>query len=277
MQSGAQRLVVITGGAEGIGWATAQLFADKGYHVAIIDIDAEKVIQRATSLGPAHSGHVCDIAVEAEAKNTIIDIVDQHGGVDVLVNNAGIGDTSLPTLEQNATHFQRVIDVHLTGTFTLSRLCADYMVAKSKGGAIVNFSSIAGLTGLPGRNAYGAAKAGIIAMTKSMASEWGSLGIRVNAVAPGYVKTALVAKLVAEGLLDEDSIVRRTPLGRFINPAEIAEAVYFLASPVASAVTGAVLSVDAGWMAYGAAGQVIDPDQTQRHASKLASADRGTA
>ncbi|OZO45714.1 short-chain dehydrogenase, partial [Pseudomonas fluorescens] len=109
-------------------------------------------------------------------------------------------------------------------------------------------------SGLPRRNAYGAAKAGIIAMTRSMGSEWGEKGIRVNAVAPGYVRTALVEKLIGDGLLDPATLIGRTPLGRMLEPSEIAEAVYFLASPAASAITGTVLSVDGGWNAFGAAG-----------------------
>lgn len=247
------RTVVITGGADGIGWATAQVFASKGDKIVIADMDADKSLSRAAELGDGHIGLRCDVTSEDAAMAAIDAALQRTGRLDVLVNNAGIGDTSAPTVEQSGDHFRRVLDVHLAGTFLMSRIAADAMMARH-GGAIVNFASIAGLTGLPRRNAYGAAKAGIIAMTKSMGAEWGSAGIRVNAVAPGYVRTALVEKLIADGLLNPDTIIGRTPMGRMLMPEEIAEAVYFLASPAASAITGIVLPVDGGWTAFGAAG-----------------------
>jgi NAD(P)-dependent dehydrogenase (short-subunit alcohol dehydrogenase family) len=163
---------------------------------------------------------------------------------------------TVPTLEQDASQFVKIVNTHLTGSFLMAREVARHMI-EHDGGAIVNFSSIAGLLGLPRRNAYGAAKAGLIAMTKSMACEWAAHRVRVNAVAPGYVETDLVKKLVTSGFLDKEEILRRTPMGRMIAPAEIAEAVCFLASPAASAITGVVLSVDAGWQAYGAPGDAF--------------------
>lgn len=249
-----RKSVLITGAADGIGWETAKLFATRGYRVAIADLNAAKSAQRALDLGPDHIGLACDVADEEAVTRAVQTTLAQFQRLDVLVNNAGIGDTNLPTLDQSSAHFSTVIGVHLTGTFLMSRVAAAAMREAGQGGAIVNFASIAGLTGLPRRNAYGAAKAGIIAMTRSMGAEWGALGIRVNAVAPGYVRTALVEKLIADGLLDPAAILGRTPLGRMLTPSEIAEAVYFLASPAASAITGTVLSVDGGWMAFGAAG-----------------------
>lgn len=247
------RTVLITGAADGIGWETAQLFAGRGDKIVIADVDGDKAAGRASELGDGHVGVACNVTSEEDASRAVAAALDQTGRLDVLVNNAGIGDTSAPTLEQTAEHFRRVLDVHLSGTFLMSRIAGDAMAARD-GGAIVNFASIAGIIGLPRRNAYGAAKAGIIAMTKSMGSEWGSEGIRVNAVAPGYVRTALVEKLIADGLLNPDTIIGRTPMGRMLMPGEIAEAVYFLASPAASAITGIVLPVDGGWTAFGAAG-----------------------
>ena len=122
---------------------------------------------------------------------------------------------------------------------------------KAGRGAIVNLGSIASLTGLPMRNAYSAAKAGIVGMTRAMASEWARAGIRVNAVAPGYVRTALVAALAEQGALDMGAIAQRTPLGRMAEPHEIAEVIAFLLSLQASYITGAVVPVDGGWTAFG--------------------------
>ncbi|MFA5538279.1 MAG: SDR family oxidoreductase, partial [Gemmobacter sp.] len=120
-------------------------------------------------------------------------------------------------------------------------------------------SSIAGVGGLPRRNAYGAAKAGIIAMTRAQACEWGPSGVRVNAVVPGYVETDLLSELAEAGKVDLDAIRRRIPLGRLIRPDDIAEAIWFLASPAARQITGTALTVDGGWTAFGGAGDVGQP------------------
>ena len=124
-------------------------------------------------------------------------------------------------------------------------------------GAIVNLASIASLAGIPGRNAYSAAKAGVVGMTRALASEWAREGIRVNAVAPGYVRTALVADLVQRGTVDGHAIASRTPMGRMAEPEEISEVITFLASPASSYVTGSVLSADGGWTAFGAPTSVL--------------------
>ena len=205
---------------------------------------------RAGDVGPGHLGLGCDVADPDSVAAAL-------GTPDALVNNAGIGDVNLPTIDQDAGHFRRVLDVRLLGTSLMSQRVATAMIGAGRGGAIVNFTSIAAVAGLPRRNAYGAAKAGIVAMTRNMACEWAAAGIRVTAVAPGYVETDLVRRLVAEGLLDPDQIRRRTLMGRMIAPEEIAEAVWLLASPGASAITGTVLTADAGWSAFGAAGDAF--------------------
>ncbi|WP_434287758.1 SDR family NAD(P)-dependent oxidoreductase [Celeribacter sp. SCSIO 80788] len=243
------KTAVITGGAAGIGLAVAELFAARGARVAILDLNGDLAAQKAAGLGSHHLGMAVNVTDEAG----VIAALAEVGDIDILVNNAGIGDVNIPTTEQSLDHVRRMLDIHVGGGFLMAREAAKRMQAKGHGGAIVNLASIAALTGLPRRNSYGAAKAGLVAMTKSMASEWGRDGIRVNAVAPGYVATDLVRGLIEDGLLDEAKILRRVPLGRMIDPSEIAEAIGFLASDAASAITGSVLSVDAGWMAYGAA------------------------
>jgi NAD(P)-dependent dehydrogenase (short-subunit alcohol dehydrogenase family) len=246
-------VVLITGAADGIGWATARRFAAGGFHVALADLRAEAATKRAEQLGEGHLALGADVAVEAEVCAMIAATQRHFGRLDVLVNNAGIGSSTAPTIEQTAETFSRELDIHLKGSFVASREAARLMLEQG-GGAIVNLASMAGNIGLPRRNAYGAAKAGIMSLTRSMAAEWGRRGIRVNAVAPGYVRTALVEELERRGLLDTAVLARRTPLGRLARPEEIAEVIWFLASPQASFITGSVLSVDGGWQAFGAVG-----------------------
>ncbi len=253
------KVVLITGAADGIGWAMARRFAGDGYHVAVADLNADLAADRAAELGGSHLAIAGDVGVEADVVRMIAAVTGHWGRLDALVNNAGIGDSPLPTLEQTAENFDRVLRVHLGGSFLASREAARAMIAQGCG-AIVNVSSIAGLSGIPGRNAYGAAKAGIASMTRSMACEWARYGIRVNAIAPGYVDTELVRRLAQAGTFDVGGLKRRIPLGRLAVPEEIAHAACFLASPQASYVTGTVLSVDGGWTAFGGAGDASDGD-----------------
>ena len=163
---------LVTGGADGIGFAIARALAASGHRVTIADLDGDKTAARAAELGDGHRGMVCDVTDEVQ-----VIAVAASAPFDVLVNNAGIGDSHLPTLEQDVDAFRRVLDVHLAGTFLMSREVGRSMVQRGRG-AIVNLSSIAGLAGLPKRNAYGAAKAGIASMTRSMACEWAGDGVR---------------------------------------------------------------------------------------------------
>jgi NAD(P)-dependent dehydrogenase (short-subunit alcohol dehydrogenase family) len=257
MNQASLSVAIVTGAADGIGWATAQALARDGYAVALLDTRADAVQDRAASLGTAHLGLACDVTAESAVAQAVAAVKARFGRVDVLVNNAGIGDQTGSTLEQSVDAFDRVLAVHLRGTFLMSQAVAGVMLKASypaggARGAIVNLGSIASTIGLPTRNAYSAAKAGVLGLTRAMACEWARSGIRVNAVAPGYVNTALVAELDRKGMLDGRGIAHRTPLGRMAEPAEIAEAICFLASAKASYITGIVLPVDGGWTAFGA-------------------------
>jgi NAD(P)-dependent dehydrogenase (short-subunit alcohol dehydrogenase family) len=264
MQARMSSVAVVTGAANGIGWATAQRWAQEGYRVALLDLSIEAVQARATELGQPHIGLVCDVASEPSVTAAIAAVVSAFGRIDALVNNAGIGDQSGTTVAQNVEAFDRVLAVHLRGTFLMSQAVARVMLgvapaANSECGSIVNLGSIASSIGLPTRNAYSAAKAGIVGMTRAMASEWARDGIRVNAVAPGYVRTDLIVELERKGALDASGIAHRTPLGRMAASAEIAEAIVFLGSTRASYITGAVLPVDGGWTAFGAPESTLRP------------------
>ena len=249
-------VAIVTGGADGIGWATAQRLAADVNHVALLDLREDAARQRAAELGPPHLGLACDVASADSVTATVRVVVERFGRIDVLVNNAGIAEQSGPTLDQSVEAFDRVLNVHLRGTFLMSREVAKAMLAQ-RSGAIVNIASIAGLAGIPTRNAYGAAKAGIAAMTRAMACEWARSGLRVNAVAQGYVRTTLVEELERKGALDTKAIAARTPMARLAQPAEIAEVIAFLGSSKASFVTGATLNADGGWLALGAPESVL--------------------
>lgn len=265
-------LALVTGAADGIGWATAQELARAGWSVALFDLNRTQATERAQALASAcdpalaqaHTGWACDVTDAAAVQARVADVVARHGRVDALINNAGIADQTAPTLQQDVAAFDRVLSVHLRGAFLMSQQVIAQMQQQSRDvqgnrGAIVNIGSIASFGGIPGRNAYCAAKAGVLGMTRALASEWARHGIRVNAVAPGYVKTSLVASLAERGAIDAQAIARRTPLGRMAAPQEIAQVIAFLASPAASYMTGAVLPVDGGWTALGAPEAALGP------------------
>jgi NAD(P)-dependent dehydrogenase (short-subunit alcohol dehydrogenase family) len=244
-------VAIVTGGASGIGWAIASHLALRGARVVLLDIGAAAA-PRARELGPCHLGLDCDVTSEPQVIAAVEHVLQHMGRVDMLVNNAGIAEQALPTIEQSFATFHRILSTNLGGAFLMAREVGRHFVAQRRG-AIVNIASIAGINGHPGRNAYGASKAGVAAMTRAMAAEWGPLGIRVNAVAPGYVMTELVQRLQAEGALDLASCVAATPLRRCASSHEIAEVVGFLLSDAASYITGVTLPVDGGWTAVGAA------------------------
>jgi NAD(P)-dependent dehydrogenase (short-subunit alcohol dehydrogenase family) len=243
---------LVTGAAGGIGLATARVLAARGMRVAVNDVDPEAARQAAAMLGPQHLAVAADVSRENEVIEMVERVAEAFGGISVLVNNAGIADTAGPTMAQSTTSWDRLIGIHLTGAYLVSKAVAPRM-AVAGGGSIVNLSSIAGLVGVPVRTAYSAAKAGVAMITRVLACEWAAHGIRVNAVAPGYVRTDLVVGLIEAGRVDAEGIRRRTPLARLAEPEEIARVIAFLASAEASYITGAVVPVDGGYTAFGGA------------------------
>lgn len=249
--------VLITGGASGIGLEAASIFAGYGGSVAIADINQDKLENAIVQLEGHHISVHCDVSDEGSVKQMVTETTTGLGQINVLINCAGVADAFLPTTKQSKQNWQRVIDINLTGTYLTCRAVAPFMLKQRKG-VIINVSSIAGLAGMPNRNAYTASKHGVAGITKSLSGEWCSKGIRVIAVAPGYVKTPMVTELIEKGQLDEKTISQRTPMGRLATPKEIGNVMVFLASPLASYITGTVISVDGGYIGHGGAEPIAD-------------------
>lgn len=260
MSPASEQVVVVNGGANGIGMAISEAFAATGAAVALLDVDAAAAT-RAVDQIIAASGRAqawtCDISSEQQVEAAFAEIERKLGHVDVLVNNAGINPRALP-LEVDVQTWQRVLAVNLTGYFLCARAAGRGMVARGYG-SIVNISSIAGSRALGrGNFAYSVTKGGVDAMTRELAVEWGRHGVRVNAVAPCQVATAgFVANEKARMQAGDPTVSdyrRGIPLGRAAEPADIAAAVLYLASDAAAMVTGVTLPVDGGNLAFNAGG-----------------------
>ena len=244
----ADRVCVVTGGARGIGEAIAARFVAEGATVAILDLDAAAAARTAERLGG--TGHGCDVRIRSSVEAAVAEVLDRHGRIDVLVNNAGIGLAG-PSETFSDEDWNTSIAVLQTGVFLCSQVVGRHMLAAGRG-VIVNISSMNAWEAFPMRLAYCAAKAAVVAMTQVLAIEWADRGIRVNAVAPGVTRTAMVQKAIDDGVVDVPAYTARTPLHRFGEPDEIARAVLFLASDEDSSfVTGTTLCADGGWSAMG--------------------------
>jgi 3-oxoacyl-[acyl-carrier protein] reductase len=244
MQSLLDKVAIITGGADGIGKAAVQRFAAEGATVVIWDLNEEKGNETAENL--RQQGHKVEFKklntanfteVEAAGKEAF----ETYGQIDILINNAGITrDSTLKKMSPES--WQQVIDVNLTGVFNCTKVISAYMLERNYG-RIINTSSVVALYGNFGQTNYVASKAALIGMTKTLAKELGRKGITVNAVAPGFIATDMVAKMpenVLAGMRD------KTPVGRLGKPEEIAAAYLFLAGDEAAFINGAILSVDGG-------------------------------
>ena len=242
-------VAVVTGGARGIGRAVAERFLAEGYRVALLDIDRKTLLATAKRLHDPDRvlALVCDVSDHKQVNPAIRQIAKGFGRIDALVNNAGIAIFK-PILETSIAEWQHVLAVNLGGAFICTHACAPIMM-KSGGGAVVNISSISGLRASTLRVAYGTSKAALIHLTKQYAAELGTVGIRVNCVAPGPVDTAM-AKLVHSVAIRQD-YYDAIPLNRYGTPEEIAATVFFLCSNEASYINGQTLAADGGFDAVG--------------------------
>jgi 3-oxoacyl-[acyl-carrier protein] reductase len=235
------RVAVVTGASQGIGRAVAEFLAEKGGSVAIIDVaDGTDTVRAIEAKGSKALFFQADVSDGREVEKAVTGIAEGMGGIDCLVNNAGITRDRL-LLRMTEDEWDLVMRVNLKGVYTCTKAVLRHMM--KKGGSIVNISSIAGLTGNAGQSNYAAAKAGIVGFTKSVAREYAERGIRVNAVAPGFIATELTARL------DEkyrEAIRQSIPLKRAGEPIDVARVVYFLLSEYSGYITGEVINVSGG-------------------------------
>jgi NAD(P)-dependent dehydrogenase (short-subunit alcohol dehydrogenase family) len=242
------RVAVVTGASSGFGDRFARVLTAAGAKVVVAARRRERLEALAAELAGALAVE-CDVAVPEHCERLIRTTIEQHGRIDVLVNNAGSSDAPARAEEESLEQFARVVDVNLNAIFQLSTLAARDMLTR-RSGSIVNVSSIHGLVAsAPNRQAaYAASKGGVVSLTRELGVQWARKGVRVNALAPAYFETELTAEMFAAES-GREWIVRNTPLGRAGRLEELDGALLFLASDASSYVTGATLAVDGGWTA----------------------------
>jgi NAD(P)-dependent dehydrogenase (short-subunit alcohol dehydrogenase family) len=245
-------VAVVTGAREGIGAAVARGLAEAGARVAVTHHDRAVAEGLAAELGSEHAGFALDVRSTESVDAAAAVVADHLGEPTVLVCSAGINKIG-PAESFTDADWSAILDVNLTGLYRCCRAFGGRMLAAGRG-CIVNIASIIGpQVGMPGRAPYGASKAGIVGLTRVLGVEWAGRGVRVNALLPGPVRTPMVERAIAQGIVVEDEVVDRTPAGRFATPEDVARAVVLLCSPDAAFVTAQTLVVDGGYTAYGAA------------------------
>ncbi len=244
MSTTVKKLAIVTGGGSGIGLAIAKKFTENGIHTIILGRDESKLQSAVKQLGVNCATRVFDLSKLSSIPALVESIVQEFGHIDILVNNAGVNMKKEFT-EVTDEEFQKILTTNLASVFSLSREVVKQM-KKIGSGSIINISSMAAQYGLPKVIAYSASKSAIDGMTRAMATELSPMGIRVNAIAPGFIKTAMTEVALDSDPERKSKAIDRTPMGFMGEPADIAEAALFLASDAAKYITGVILPVDGG-------------------------------
>ena len=248
------KVALITGAGTGIGQATAILFAKEGADIVAANLElaeAEETAEVIRKIGRRAAAIAADISKPDEIHAMVDTAINAFGGIDVLVNNAGVGALNLPTFEiRDMEAWNKVFEINVRATFLCSQRVGQWMTTHG-GGKIINVASQTGIAGVPYVNAYGPSKAAVINMTRSLAVEWAKYKINVNCVAPCWTRTRRLEKAFEKGVVTLAEIQKRCPMGRPAEPEDVAKAIVFLASDDASFITGITLPVDGGWLAYG--------------------------
>ncbi|MBC7813132.1 MAG: SDR family oxidoreductase, partial [Burkholderiales bacterium] len=243
---------IITGGAQGLGYGSAQVLAGAGARVFIFDLQEQQAQEAAASLpGTGHIGYRCDITNADERAQTVAAAFAEAGHLDILVNNAGIQYHS-PAEDIDEEKWYRLFDINVHSVLFMSRDVGRHMLAQGSG-AIINIGSIASVLSMPRRAPYVTAKTAILGLTRTLAVEWAGRGVRVNAVCPGYHETPMLMDYINRGAIDAERIRKRIPMGRMGTIEDVGKAVLFFASDLSAYVTGQHLLIDGGYTVFGAA------------------------
>jgi NAD(P)-dependent dehydrogenase (short-subunit alcohol dehydrogenase family) len=245
------KTALVTGAAQGVGFATAALLGRLGYRVVLLDLKPlDARVRQLQAAGAQAAGVVGDVASESFVRELAERIARDYGALDGLVNNAGIS-LIVPAERTSAEQWQQVLNVNLFGPFLLCKYLGAQMLSRGAG-SIVNVASVAGLSGIAHRSAYNASKHGLIGLTRTLAAEWGGRGVRINAVCPGWIKTEMDAADQGGGAYSDGDIENRVPMARFARPDDVAQAIASLLDSERSAfINGVALPVDGGWTADG--------------------------
>ena len=249
----AGKVALVTGGSRGIGAAICIAMAKAGADIVVAATQVENtqtVVEAVQGMGRRALGVGCRVEKESDVESLLDMATDAMGKVDILVNNAGIAMVK-PILEMTGEDWEHVQAVNTHGVFHCARHFAIRLKQSGGKGAIINIGSIAGQNAFPNRSAYCSSKAAVHHMTRVLAVEWAEIGIRVNCIAPGYIRTDILESLQAAGKLDVGALEKRIPQGLIGEVEDIASAAVYLASDSAKYITGSVLNVDGGWDAYG--------------------------
>lgn len=247
------RVAVVTGGASGIGEAVLRRFAEAGWRVVSADIDTKRGEAIVDELGRAGADCLfirADMAEESDIEKLASEVHERFGTADALVNSAGLLQNAVRVVDMDIAEFDRIQAVNVRGTLLASRQFGKAMCARGSG-SIINLCSLTGIRP-SAQPAYAVGKAGLDMLTQILAAEFGPHGVRVNAVAPGYTLTPAMQARIDSGARDPKRVTENSALGRFVSPREVADAILFLCSDMAAAITGVTLPVDCGWLATSA-------------------------